>query len=74
MRPLVDIANAKPWGSMTREEQQLTAHQLDKQMSALANQLALDVTSGLRANGVPMQLEVTYKIVFDGGKDPRHDA
>ena len=59
---------------MTREEQHLVAHQLDQQMSSIANQLALDVTSGLVSAGVPMHLEVSYKIVWDPGKDPRQDA
>lgn len=71
MRPLVDIKNNRPWSSMTREEQQLVAHQLDSQMSAIANQLALDVTSGLVMSGVPLHMEVTYTIVWDPGKDPR---
>lgn len=74
MRPLVDIQNARPWREMTREEQQLVAHQLDKQMSSIASQLALDVTAGLIKSGVPLHMEVTYKLVWDPGKDPRHDG
>lgn len=58
---------------MSREEQALALHQLEKQMSALANQLALDVTSELHRSGVPCHFEVTFKMVVQG-TDPRHDA
>lgn len=74
MTPLVDIANARPWKSMTREEQQLAAHQLEQQMSKIANQLALDVTTGLQGSGVPAVFICSYEMRWDPGKDPRQDG
>lgn len=74
MRPLVDIANAKEWKTMTREEQQLAAHQLEKQMSTIANQLAADVTAGLQGSGVPAIFVCHFQMAWDPGKDPRQDG
>lgn len=74
MASLITIANTRPWREIPREEQRLVLHQLQKQMSVIASQLAMDVTTELHRNGVPVTFTVKFEMIIDPERNPFNDG